>query len=70
MNSTPEHLFKERVQLVNDLLPSVHFPLLPYPLLKKLENTNLSRQISAFGKLVEEAIGYVDYGLARPKDHK
>ncbi|GKU98150.1 hypothetical protein SLEP1_g11186 [Rubroshorea leprosula] len=52
MNSTPEHLFKERVQLVNDLLPSVHFPLLPSPLLKKLENTNLSRQISAFGKLV------------------
>ncbi|GLT46059.1 hypothetical protein SLA2020_198470 [Shorea laevis] len=69
MNSTPEHLFKERVQLVNDLLPSVRFPLLPYPLLKKLENTNLSRQISVFGKLVEEAISYVHYGLARPNDH-
>ncbi|KAK6245679.1 hypothetical protein SCA6_008769 [Theobroma cacao] len=58
INSTSESLFKERLQSVDDLLPSVRFSLLPYPLIKKLENTSLSRHISAFGDLVTEAINY------------
>ena len=36
INSVPEHLFGERLQSVHDLLPFVRFPLLPYPLLKKV----------------------------------
>ncbi|KAK8580760.1 hypothetical protein V6N13_143821 [Hibiscus sabdariffa] len=59
-NSTLESVFKGRLQLLNDLLPSVRFPLLPYFLLKKLENTSLSKQISAFGGLVKEAINYIE----------
>ncbi|XVE94417.1 hypothetical protein REPUB_Repub02eG0006600 [Reevesia pubescens] len=64
VNSTSESLFKDSIQLVNDLLPSVRFSLLPYPLIKKLENTSLSRQISAFGDLVNEAINYIECGVA------
>ncbi|XVF35832.1 hypothetical protein REPUB_Repub19eG0004900 [Reevesia pubescens] len=64
INSTPESLFKDRLQSVNDLLPSVRFSLLPYPLLKKLENNSLSGQISAFGDLVKEAINYAEYRVA------
>ncbi|TYI82027.1 hypothetical protein E1A91_D05G193900v1 [Gossypium mustelinum] len=63
-NSTLESVFKDRLQLVNDLLASVRFSLLPYPLLKKLENTSLSTQISAFGDLVKEAINYIECGAA------
>lgn len=39
INSTPESLFKDRLQSVNDLLPSVRFSLLPYLLLKKVRKT-------------------------------
>ncbi|XVF74114.1 hypothetical protein PTKIN_Ptkin13bG0034200 [Pterospermum kingtungense] len=60
INSTPESLFKDRLQPVSDLLPSVRFSLLPYLLLKKLEHTSLSRQISTFGDLVKEAINYIE----------
>ncbi|XP_017606272.1 BTB/POZ domain-containing protein At2g30600 [Gossypium arboreum] len=63
-NSTLECVFKDRLKLVNDLLASVRFSLLPYPLLKKLENTSLSTQISAFGDLVKEAINYIECGAA------
>lgn len=35
-NSTPELLFGERLQSVNDFLPLVRFPLLPLSLLKKV----------------------------------
>lgn len=34
--STPELLFRDRLQSVNDLLPFVRFPTLPYTLLKKV----------------------------------
>ncbi|XVE56276.1 hypothetical protein DITRI_Ditri03aG0225600 [Diplodiscus trichospermus] len=64
INSTPESLYKDRLQAVNDLLPSVRFSLLPYLLLKKLEHTSLSRQISGFGDLVKEAINYIECGEA------
>lgn len=37
-NSTLESVLKDRLQLVNDLLASVRFSLLPYPLLKKVKN--------------------------------
>lgn len=33
---TPEQLFEERLPSVNELLPFVRFPLLPYGLLKKV----------------------------------
>lgn len=36
LNSTPELLFGERLQSVYKFLPLVRFPLLPYPLLKKV----------------------------------
>lgn len=34
--STPELLFRDRLQSVNDLLPFVRFPTLPYAFLKKV----------------------------------
>ncbi|KAK9271330.1 hypothetical protein L1049_026920 [Liquidambar formosana] len=68
--STPELHFGERLQLVNDLLPFVRFPLLPYALLKKLEKSNMSRKISIFDHLVKEAINYVESGLARPENEQ
>ncbi|WKA09250.1 hypothetical protein VitviT2T_026915 [Vitis vinifera] len=66
--STPELLFRERLHSVIDLLPFIRFPLLPYPLLKKLEKSSLSRQIPVFDDLVKEAINYVEFGLARPEN--
>lgn len=53
--SNPETLFKERLQSLDDLLPHVRFSLLPYELLEKLGNSNLSRQIPVFNRLVKEA---------------
>ena len=38
VNSKPELLFGERLQLVHDLLPFVRFPLLQYSLLEKVGN--------------------------------
>lgn len=35
-NSTPDLIFRERFQSLNELLPFVRFPLLPYHLLKKV----------------------------------
>ena len=34
--STPDLLFKDRFQSLNDLLPFVRFPLMPHDLLKKV----------------------------------
>ncbi|OMP09695.1 BTB/POZ-like protein [Corchorus olitorius] len=65
INSTPESLFKGRLQMVNELLPSVRFSLMPYLLLKKLESTSL-RHISAFADLVKEAIDYIECRGAIP----
>ncbi|XP_057974400.1 BTB/POZ domain-containing protein At2g30600 isoform X1 [Malania oleifera] len=63
--SKPELLFGERLGSVNDLLPFVRFPLMPYPLLKKLEKTNLSRIICTFDHLVKESINHIEFGLSR-----
>jgi hypothetical protein len=34
--STPDLLFRDRLQSLNNLLPFVRFPLIPYDLLKKV----------------------------------
>ncbi|CAL1383682.1 unnamed protein product [Linum trigynum] len=60
---TLDLLFGERLQALNDLLPFVRFPLLPYNLLKRLEQSNLCKQIYIFYDLVREAIAYLDFGL-------
>ncbi|KAK3231983.1 hypothetical protein Dsin_003864 [Dipteronia sinensis] len=66
---TPELLFEERrLQSVNDLLPFVRFPLLPHALLKKLENSGLNSYIPVLDNLVKEAIGFIEYGSAAPRN--
>ncbi|TKY57581.1 BTB/POZ domain-containing protein [Spatholobus suberectus] len=67
VNSKPELLFGERLQLVYDLLPFVRFPLLQYSLLEKLQNSNIDRHIPVFQNLVNEAINFVKCGLAGPE---
>ncbi|CAA7037892.1 unnamed protein product [Microthlaspi erraticum] len=57
--SNPEILFKERLQSLDDLLPHVRFSLLPYELLEKLENSNLSRLVPVFNRLVKEATSFL-----------
>uniref|UniRef100_A0A2C9TZG3 BTB domain-containing protein n=1 Tax=Manihot esculenta TaxID=3983 RepID=A0A2C9TZG3_MANES len=64
-NSTPDLIFRERFQSLNELLPFVRFPLLPYHLLKKLGKSNLSKHIHVFDNLVREGISYVEFGLER-----
>uniref|UniRef100_A0A1J3JLT4 BTB/POZ domain-containing protein n=1 Tax=Noccaea caerulescens TaxID=107243 RepID=A0A1J3JLT4_NOCCA len=64
--SNPEILFKERLQSLDDLLPHVRFSLLPYELLEKLENSNLSRQIPVFNRLVKEAASFLASRLTCP----
>ncbi|KAF8410311.1 hypothetical protein HHK36_002838 [Tetracentron sinense] len=66
--STPELLFRERFQSVTVFLPFVRFPLMPLALLKKLEKSNLSRQIPVFEQLVKEAINNSDFGTTRLGD--
>lgn len=66
--STPELLFSKRLDSAFDLLPFVRFPLMPYPLLKKLENSNLSRKFSTFHHLVKEAICHVELGSPRSEN--
>ncbi|XP_031254611.1 BTB/POZ domain-containing protein At2g30600 [Pistacia vera] len=61
---TAELLFEERLQSVNELLPFVRFPLLPYALLKKLERSNLRRHIAVFDNFVKEAIRFIESGSA------
>ncbi|PON60550.1 Voltage dependent potassium channel [Parasponia andersonii] len=65
--STPELLFGERLQSVYDLLSFVRFPIMPSPLLKKLEKSNISRHIPTFDFLVKEAISYIEHGFSGPE---
>ncbi|KAK7280797.1 hypothetical protein RJT34_25864 [Clitoria ternatea] len=67
INSKPELLFGERLQLVYDLLPFVRFPLLQYSLLEKLQNSNISWRVPVVQNLVNEAINFVKHGLAGPE---
>ncbi|WZY90075.1 hypothetical protein YC2023_046810 [Brassica napus] len=64
--SDPEILFKERLQSLDDLLPHVRFSLLPYELLERLKNSNLSRQIPVFNRLVKEAASFLASRLTCP----
>ncbi|CAH8282353.1 unnamed protein product [Eruca vesicaria subsp. sativa] len=64
--SNPEILFKERLQSLDDLLPHVRFSLLPYELLERLENSNLSRQVPVFNRLVKEAASFLASRLTCP----
>lgn len=68
--STPEILFGERLQSVQDLLSLVRFPLLPYDLLKKLQNSSISRKIRTFKNLVKEAIDFVKLEPSSLEDKK
>ncbi|KAI4317032.1 hypothetical protein L6164_024944 [Bauhinia variegata] len=70
IKSRPELVFGERLQLVNDLLPFVRFPLLPSSLLKKLQNSNISRHIPVLRSLVDEAINFIECGPARTKNEE
>lgn len=56
--SSPEHLFGERLQMVDLLLPFVRFPLMPELLLQKLENSQLALQIPMFEQMVKGAIQF------------
>lgn len=58
----------ERLQSLNVLLPFVRFPLLPLPLLKKLEESNIVSHVALFDQLVKEALNYLEFGLARPEN--
>ncbi|KAJ6414333.1 hypothetical protein OIU84_007031 [Salix udensis] len=64
--STPDLLFKDRFQSLNDFLPFVRFPLMPHDLLKKLGQSNLGRHDPIFHDLVREGIGYVEFESLRP----
>ncbi|GFP78976.1 BTB/POZ domain-containing protein at2g30600 [Phtheirospermum japonicum] len=62
MNSTPEAVFGDRLKPLEEFLNFVRFPLLPHLVLRKLERSNLSMRIPTFGKLVKEAIGFLEFG--------
>ncbi|XP_010469825.1 PREDICTED: BTB/POZ domain-containing protein At2g30600-like isoform X2 [Camelina sativa] len=62
----PKILFKERLQSLDNLLPHARFSLLPYELLKRLEDSNLSKQIPIFNRLVKEAASFLTSGLISP----
>lgn len=64
-NSTPLTVFGERLTALNNFLSLVRFPLLPFALLKKLERSNLCREIPALNHMVTEAINFSEGGLAR-----
>ncbi|KAF6143885.1 hypothetical protein GIB67_001679, partial [Kingdonia uniflora] len=69
MSSTLDLLYGDRFLLLNTLLPSVHFPLMPLNLLKKLEKRFLSIQIPVIWQLVTEAIKYLDIGMQQGNNH-
>ncbi|XP_011034881.1 PREDICTED: BTB/POZ domain-containing protein At2g30600-like isoform X2 [Populus euphratica] len=64
--STPDFLFKDRLQSLDDFLPFVRFPLMPHDLLKKLGQSNLGRHVPIFHDLVREGISYVEFESLRP----
>nr|AXY97686.1 BTB domain-containing protein [Populus tomentosa] len=64
--STPDLLFRDRLQSLNNLLPFVRFPLMPYDLLKKLGQSNIRRHVPIFDDLVREGICYAEFGSLRP----
>ncbi|WOG97717.1 hypothetical protein DCAR_0417058 [Daucus carota subsp. sativus] len=66
LNSSPELLFGDRLQSLNKFLPLVRFSLLPHALLKKLEWSMLSKQISALDYQVKEAINFLELGMVSP----
>lgn len=65
-SSTPEQLFRDRLLSVDIFLPLVRFPLMPAPLLQKLEQSKLSSKIHLFRQLVTEAIQYSGLQLTMP----
>uniref|UniRef100_A0A7C8YYJ7 BTB domain-containing protein n=1 Tax=Opuntia streptacantha TaxID=393608 RepID=A0A7C8YYJ7_OPUST len=62
--STPEDLFRERLESLGHLLPLIRFPLMPLELLKKLEDSSLMASIPAFAHLVKEAVDYAECRIA------
>ncbi|XP_065881581.1 BTB/POZ domain-containing protein At2g30600 isoform X2 [Euphorbia lathyris] len=66
-SSSPDLIFQDRLQSLNNLLSFVRFPLLPSHMLEKLGQSNLCKHIHMFYYLVKEAIDYVEFGPARAK---
>ncbi|XP_037493451.1 BTB/POZ domain-containing protein At2g30600 isoform X2 [Jatropha curcas] len=67
--STPDLIFQDRLQSLENLLPFVRFQLLPYHLLEKLAQSNLCKHIPIFDNLVREGINYLEFGLARAEQN-
>ncbi|KAL0366480.1 UNVERIFIED_CONTAM: BTB/POZ domain-containing protein [Sesamum radiatum] len=62
LNSTPEVVFGERLNSLEEFLSFVRFPLLPSPMLQKLERSNLTTCIPELNQLVKEAISFLEFG--------
>lgn len=63
VNSTPEMLFGERLESLNEFLHLVRFPLLSPDLLNKFEQSSLSQQIPTFDHLVKEALRFLEFEI-------
>ncbi|XP_049362808.1 BTB/POZ domain-containing protein At2g30600 [Solanum verrucosum] len=61
VNSTPEMLFGERLESLNEFLHLVRFSLLSPDLLNKFEQSCLSQQIPTFDHLVKEALRFLEF---------
>ncbi|XP_042063988.1 BTB/POZ domain-containing protein At2g30600-like isoform X1 [Salvia splendens] len=62
LSLSPELVFGERLNFLEEFLDFVRFPLLPYSILEKLERSNISAQIPRFGELVKEAVTFLECG--------
>lgn len=62
LNFTPELVFGERLNLLEEFLGFVRFPLLPHSILRKLERSNLSMRVPRFSELVKEAVTFLESG--------
>ncbi|XP_051126591.1 BTB/POZ domain-containing protein At2g30600 [Andrographis paniculata] len=67
LNTTAEVLFGDRLYSLEEFLNLVRFPLLPHPVLQKLERSNLSLHLPSFNHLVKDAINYQAFGLSGPE---
>eukprot|EP01018_Ginkgo_biloba_P004223 Gb_09011 [translate_table: standard] len=56
----PDIIFGQRLELLNDLLPLIRFPLMPLVLLQKLDLSYLSKQLPVLQQLIREAIQYLN----------
>lgn len=62
LNFTSELVFGERLNLLEEFLDFVRFPLLPHSILRKLERSNLSMRVPRFSELVKVATTFLESG--------